>query len=306
MKAFLLILTFFISLNLNGLKLDFKSNVKIKGEDIFVKDILEKKNCPQDKWNTISKIKVGNFASGENFLNLNSKTVNKKLKIYDIEVSKGFITIRKFRYSIDKNKFQEMAKNYLKQKYNLSEKDKIEFVSFPSLYSYKKNYHISFSEITSNNFNQIRRKCKVNDDDFKYQPEYFSVKVMKLQKCFVASKSIKLRDLIEIGKNVKEENQYFSLNNNAIHNIEELENVQSLKFLRKNQIIKENSIKRIPDVKRNSKVKILVENNIIKLEINAKATSDGYIGDVIAFRNIESNKNFKAKIIKKNLAIIKF
>ncbi len=306
MRTVLLILTIFISFNLNAIKPDFKSNVKIKGNEIFIKDILSENKFSPKKWAVISDLKIGEFKSGETYRNINSRIINEKIRPYNVQIGRGFITVRRFKYRPNQKKIKTSAINFLKEKYHLTDKDRIEFVTLPNLFSYSKNYDINFSQNTSDGYNQIRIKCQIKDGKFKYQPEYFSVEIKKFQKCFVVTKSVKLREKLQIGKNIKEENHYFSLNNNVIHNLEELQNVQTIKFLRKNQIIKENYVKRIPDIKRNSKVKVIVENQIIKLEINAKATSDGYIGDVIAFRNLESNKNFKAKIVDKNLAVIKF
>jgi len=306
MKKLLLIFTILISLNLRGIEDDFKSNVRIKGKNIFLNDIIQKDKFSKNDWTKISKIKISEFKDGEIFLNINSKLINTKLKPYKIKLGNGFITVRRFKYFIPEEDLKNKIRTFLSNKYDLKNNDKIEFISLPKIFSYHKEYILDFEEIDSGNFKQLRIKGQIIDGEFNYQPKYFSVIIKKLLKCYVVTRQIKPKEIIRIGRNVKEENRYFTLNNNAVHSLSIFKDVESIKYLRKNQIIKINSVRKIPDVKRNSKIKVMVKSGIINIETQAKATTDGYIGDVIAFRNIESNKKFKAKIIKKNLAIVKF
>ncbi len=85
-------------------------------------------------------------------------------------------------------------------------------------------------------------------------------------------------------------------NGEKIYDLKQLDSVRARKNLNIGEVIKSNDIEPIPDVFHGSKVKITAEYGTIRVSAEGIAREDGWVGDYIRVKNLQSNRTVTGRL----------
>lgn len=291
-KFLALIFALAISINmLSAIKL--KAKTEITADDVFLTDISSYKG---------KKIKLKNLLKGQNRIVVNSKFINENyLKNHTVKLKSSQCIIEKKQKLFDEKILIKQATNFIKKQYNFDETVDIKICMLPKI-PYD-NYKIEFSlddryilsktprlniSLTANN---ITKKVMA------------LVKLQQTKQVYVLNTSKKRNEIITANEVEGVVLTFHPFDKIATHPMN-LIGKFCTKYIAKGKTVKLEYLKNKPEIIKKETVNVTIKSDNFLMEIKAKACQNGWLGQKIKLKNIDSKKTFTAQVTGKNKAEI--
>ncbi len=135
------------------------------------------------------------------------------------------------------------------------------------------------------------------------QKGWVTIELKKYQNIFVSKQDIKSNESITEQMVTKEVREVSSIRS-IITSMQELSGKQTNRYISSGQILNAQDFKKELVLKKGQIVKAIYDNTQIQVSLSAVAEESGMIGDIIRFKNLDSQKIFSAKVLEKGLVQI--
>jgi len=135
-------------------------------------------------------------------------------------------------------------------------------------------------------------------------PVWARVRILANRTRVVAIANIPTGKVIQKSQVRLETCEDFLLDETTARNLDEVVGFVSKNFLRAYLPIRKNQVAGPPDVAKGELVDVRVDSGAAHLVVQGKAQSEGVRGSTILIRNLSSGKDFRARVVGKNQAVV--
>jgi flagella basal body P-ring formation protein FlgA len=290
-----------------SLNLELKSRIYINDSKIKLSDLCENISEEDSLEEDMSKLTIISLPYSQKSKNLYASEIEdiiyQKTGKY-IKVNGGVCVVRWEQKTVPENELVKLIKNFIRKSFRISEKMEISLKTLPKIAVPIDNYRIEFEKPKlKQNYKIVQIKGKIFHLEEMVSKFQVPVQIEIVNKVAVLDLNVNRHQLLN-DSHIKIEEQKTPLIHNCITDVSMLKNIRSKRFLKKGTILTNLNTESVPDVLRNQLLKVAVNAGKVKLQIDAIAKKDAYIGETIWCLNPKSKKKFKAIVQNKNYAVI--
>lgn len=256
-------------------------------------DIVEAKNVSVEVLEQLKDIEVADSQS----IQIKQSELAKKLRSIDTHFKfPQFVKLIRSQQAVSRMELERKIKNHL-----LSKCEDCEFKI--SINSVPKTTEANWDIDLNIDLNKKSVLIPLFVQDQPNQKGWVTVEIKKYQNVFVVNQDIKSGEILNESSFNKELRDVSNIRN-IILNIESIKGMQAHHFLSTGEVLKSSDLKKEILLKRGQLVKAVFDQDQIQVSISAMAEESGSIGDVLKFKNSDSQKVFSARVIERGLVKI--
>ncbi|PID28844.1 MAG: flagella basal body P-ring formation protein FlgA [Candidatus Cloacimonadota bacterium] len=307
MKRIIILLIFLWDAEFSALDLELKSRVFVKKSEILLSELCDIISENDSLGEDLQHLEIINLPYSLKSKNIYASELEdliyQKTGRY-IKVNGGVCVIRWEQKTVPENELIKLIKKFIRKTFKISDKMVISLKRLPKIAVPVENYRIEFEKPhLKKNYKIAQIKGKIFHLEEVVSKFTVPVQIEIINKVAVLDSDVKRHGALKNHVVLKEEKT--PVIHNCIDSYNDLTDIRAKRFLRKGTVLTDLNTETIPDVLRNQKLKVAVKSGRVKLEIDAVAKKDAYIGETVLCLNPESKKKFKALVKNRNFAVIK-